>query len=420
MGRRIFYNEIKENIEKEGYEILVDKEICANEMFEIKCPKGHMYKTNYYRFKNGSRCPHCAGNVKLTYEYVKKYVENNNFKLLSKEYKKSSDKLTFECSKGHIFERSFIKFKTNKKCPYCSGFRKWKYNEVKNYIESFNYELLSDKYNNINDKLKMKCNENHIFYMNFNNFKNGKRRCPICANNIKHEYVYVKNYIESFGYELLSNEYMSANKKIEVKCTKGHKYSVKFSNFKTGYRCPVCGTKRASEKQKYPYEYVKNYIESFGYELLSDNYINIKTKLNIMCDKNHKFSMTFDNFKTGYRCPTCGNSSKGEEIIFNYLKENNVKFLHDRAYFKDLLSPLGNPLRPDFILPDLRIWIEYDGEQHFKIIDFFGGFDGFINLKIKDTIKNEYAKSHGYKMIRIPYWDFNNIETILNKELKIS
>ena len=71
MGRKIFYDELKEHIEREGYKILTDKIINADEMFLIKCPKGHEYKTNYYRFKNISKCPYCARNKKFTYKEVK-------------------------------------------------------------------------------------------------------------------------------------------------------------------------------------------------------------------------------------------------------------------------------------------------------------------------------------------------------------
>lgn len=33
-------------------------------------------------------------------------------------------------------------------------------------------------------------------------------------------------------------------------------------------------------------------------------------------------------------------------------------------------------------------------------------------------MKNDYARKKGYKLIRIPYWEFNNIENILKEELK--
>jgi hypothetical protein len=42
----------------------------------------------------------------------------------------------------------------------------------------------------------------------------------------------------------------------------------------------------------------------------------------------------------------------------------------------------------------------------------------FLTVKKHDKIKYDYCQSHGIKLIYIPYWEFNNIANILNKELK--
>ena len=47
--------------------------------------------------------------------------------------------------------------------------------------------------------------------------------------------------------------------------------------------------------------------------------------------------------------------------------------------------------------------IEYDGLQHFKPIDYFGGQEKFEYLQKCDEIKNNYAKEHNIPFIRIPY-----------------
>ena len=421
MGRRISYEEIKECVEKEGYKILTNKIINAKEMFLVECSKGHRYETNYYRFKAGYRCPYCARNKKLTYDYVKEYIESYGYKLLSTTYTRALDKLTIQCPEGHIFERTFSKFKQTNKCPYCSkGARKFTYNEVKEYIELKGYKLLSHEYNSSNDKLLIKCSKGHVFERSFTNFKRSQR-CPICENvNEKRSYEEVKKYIESFNYELLSDTYERARDKLTVKCPKGHIYNVTFSNFKTGYRCPECGKVEMVEKQKHSYDYVKSYFKEYGYELLSKEYKNSHTKVLVQCPEGHKYEVAFSNFKSGTRCPVCNINSKGEQFIIDYLEKHNIYFLHDIGYFKDLISNQKCVLRPDFILPKEKIWIEYDGEQHFKPIEHFGGLDAFIDLKIKDTMKNKYAEKHNWKLIRIPYWEFDNIESILNKELKIS
>ena len=45
--------------------------------------------------------------------------------------------------------------------------------------------------------------------------------------------------------------------------------------------------------------------------------------------------------------------------------------------------------------------------------------EDFIQRKINDGIKNEYCLNKGIKLIRIPYWEFKNIENILIKELNL-
>jgi len=56
--------------------------------------------------------------------------------------------------------------------------------------------------------------------------------------------------------------------------------------------------------------------------------------------------------------------------------------------------------------------IEYDGMQHFKVVDFFGGEEKFKYTKQNDKIKNDSCKENNIKMLRIAYTQFKNIETI--------
>ena len=61
--------------------------------------------------------------------------------------------------------------------------------------------------------------------------------------------------------------------------------------------------------------------------------------------------------------------------------------------------------------------IEYDGQQHFEPNEYFGGQKHFNILKRHDNIKDEYCQDNKIKLVRIPYWDFDNIENILANEL---
>ena len=114
------------------------------------------------------------------------------------------------------------------------------------------------------------------------------------------------------------------------------------------------------------------------------------------------------------KCTNCSNLSLGEKYIIEYLNDKNIDFYYDEVYFKDLVGCGGGKMRPDFILPSYKIWIEFDGAFHYR--DFY--HDGsFETQQENDKIKDEYAKEHGYKMIRIPYWEINKISNILDEKL---
>lgn len=96
----------------------------------------------------------------------------------------------------------------------------------------------------------------------------------------------------------------------------------------------------------------------------------------------------------------CISQSKGEAKICLLLDQLQLKYKR-QAKFSDCKLDKNN-LRFDFYV-DNRYLIEYDGEQHFKPVDFFGGEDYFKQLKDSDEFKNKWAKEKGIPLIRIPF-----------------
>ena len=109
----------------------------------------------------------------------------------------------------------------------------------------------------------------------------------------------------------------------------------------------------------------------------------------------------------------CRRISYGEEQICKILDDNQLNYLYNKGYFKDLIGADGLPLRYDFILMNkhnepYRL-IEFDGPQHDSPQIIFGGEKKFVKQKENDKKKNEYAKSHNIPLIRIPYSEKKNI-----------
>lgn len=102
--------------------------------------------------------------------------------------------------------------------------------------------------------------------------------------------------------------------------------------------------------------------------------------------------------------------SKGEAIIANILKENNILFVSQYC-FDDLLSEYNNiPYKFDFGIIEnnsLSYLIEFDGEQHYfyqKENTSWNTEENFNKTQIRDNKKNEYCFQHNIPLIRIPYY----------------
>lgn len=102
----------------------------------------------------------------------------------------------------------------------------------------------------------------------------------------------------------------------------------------------------------------------------------------------------------------CLGRSIGETIIDNLLATNDIVFKPEYV-FADLTSKRGGYLRFDFAIlgegeHPIRL-IEFDGPQHCKPVNYFGGESSFQILKENDMLKNQYALSHNIPLVRIPY-----------------
>lgn len=300
--------------------------------------------------------------------------------------------------------------------------KKYTIEDRKRIVEEREYELLEVVSEKVNGSsfifIVIKCKKGHISKMKWDNFQQ-KKGCKYCSRNVKFTYQDVKTYIESFGYKLLSKEYKNARTKLLVKCPNpNHEpYEVKFDAFKNqNQRCEKCSREQSSEKRKHDYKFVKEIVESYGYKLISSDYKNTNTPLKMECPNGHQLEMTFKKFyNEGHRCVLCS-SSKGEREITRILNIYNLNF-ESQYKFDDCKFKQCLPF--DFYLPNYNCCIEFDGEQHYEIFEYFGGFDKFVDTKIRDTIKNEYCKKNNIRLLRIPYWDYNNIEEILIKELEL-
>ena len=130
-----------------------------------------------------------------------------------------------------------------------------------------------------------------------------------------------------------------------------------------------------------------------------------------------KGNMKRDNIQG---CPYCFDTkkfifSKGEKAVENVLQDLNIVYLPQYTFF-DCRDK--NTLPFDFYLPDLNKCIEYDGQHHYYPVTFNGvseerAKENHLETVKHDKIKNEYCKYNNIELLRIPYYDFKNIEVVI-------
>ena len=131
------------------------------------------------------------------------------------------------------------------------------------------------------------------------------------------------------------------------------------------------------------------------------------------CDCGNEIDVP-SNRLTTHHTTSCGClASYWNLYIGQFLKNNKIAFKPEHTVH------IGDSYyRYDFYLPQYNLFIEYDGKQHYEPVRFFGDANdaekAFQKAKEHDEIKNLYCHEHNINLLRIPYWESKNIETIIS------
>ena len=126
-------------------------------------------KADYYREKNPNAKPYVFGKYnKLTIDYVRNYIEERGYSLLSNEYINNNSKLLLECPEGHKWETTFHNFEDvgdveGSRCLQCyinGNYVSKLEQRVRNFLEE-NYPHIDVVYN---DRIQIKPKELDFYF----------------------------------------------------------------------------------------------------------------------------------------------------------------------------------------------------------------------------------------------------------------
>ncbi len=301
-------------------------------------------------------------------------------------------------------------------CPLCGGNIKKTHINYVNDIQRINPNIeVIGTYKNAHIAILHRCKlDGNEWMAKPNNILNGKG-CPKCSGTMKKPHSDYTKYVATINpYIEVVGQYINSKTPIMHKCKKHNvTWEVSPTNILQGRGCPMCGVEKIGDKLRKSHEqYVDELKELNGNVLVLGMYVNANTPILHKClvDGNEWFA-TPTNILNGCGCPQC-NESRGERTIRMLLEDKNIIFEQQKKFPQCCDK---KPLPFDFYLPTYNVAIEYDGEQHYRPIPFFGGEESFQTRLKHDRIKDVYCMKNNIKLLRIPY--NKNIENELNNFL---
>lgn len=332
---------------------------------------GYKYQIVKYNFKKNPKTPHLYSHNPFAYHNLKTYLskERPNIRLVSKEYKTCKDPIEFVCELHRELgvQTTTLEYMYHQKdiCYGCINKERGK------------------RYRISTDAIKQRCNELNLEY--YDRYNNDDEQCTFV------KYICPKH----------------RNKGIQ---------SIRWERLRTAsIGCPFCygrgkTTKDVCERLmgiNDTYDYIGEY-KRFEDDALC------RCKI---CGDIWKTSM--HSLIQGSGCPKCA-MSRGEKMVVSVLGGLDIDYIPQHT-FDDCV--LVNKLRFDFYLPKYNAVIEYDGQQHYEPVDFANkGKEWAVELLIKnqerDSFKNNYCRENHIPLLRIPYWEYENIEILIKDFIK--
>lgn len=305
--------------------------------------------------------------------------------------------------------------------------------KIQEIVQGFGYRLL-DEYMNKNYRMVViQDSEGYKYNVSLNNLMIGKNPYFVAKGNsftLLNISLWLKK--ENKPFVLCENNiYTGSHEKLYFQCLRENCQEIFDMSWSYVYsmscECPFCRGYRVGKRNNISYikpelaaewDYEKNKKNPEDYTCGSNE------KVYWICSEcGYHWDAEINSRSQGRGCPRC-NQLKGEKKINNWLERNWEKLMKI-GFINNPVSQKKFPdckykglLRFDFGLEKSNgIWIliEYHGQQHYFSVKFFGGENGFNDRRKRDKIKEKYCKKNAIPLLVIPYWDYNNIENILEE-----
>lgn len=215
----------------------------------------------------------------LTIDDMKRIASEKGGWCLSEEYINQMTKLTWKCSKGHVWDTLPKHIRKGAWCPTCARKAENRNNygdisidDLKKIAGDKGGKVLSERYVNKSTKLQFMCGNGHIFETRPAEILRGNW-CSFCAG--KHKYSIESMHVSAKkkNGKCLSSTYQNVFTKLKWECSNGHVFEAIPKHVINGHWCPNCTLYLNEQRCRYILEtlfdtkFMKDHNVLNGFEL---------------------------------------------------------------------------------------------------------------------------------------------------------
>lgn len=352
------------------------------------------------------------------------------------EHHKKQIYVRFVCNahqKYGIQEKSIYDLKRLRKpCKYCNHSMLHLTFKEEMYEINPNIEVLSEY---INSEIKIKCRckiDGYEWESSPMSLLHQKVGCKLCgykkssdAIRAKMSEKFIRQMQEVNSDIEIVGEYAGAHSLIRCKCKidneEWESYACNLLNKSAG--CPECAKRRVRDIEALTVDEINQRLQLYGVSAkVIDGYTNNKCKVKCLCTVHNIEYMAAVKtllYNKSSACPECS-QSLGENKMLKILTDMGYDIKPQHS-FDDCRHI--NVLRFDVYIECKNMVFEYQGQQHYYPVDFAGKGDEWAREQLeitqtRDNIKREFCTQHNIKMVEVPYWEFDNMESFLRKQIE--
>lgn len=405
-----------DNFSKYSYDFLPDS-FFSSEPVDMFCKEHGLFRQRPSKHLLGAGCTSCYRERQGSSSRIgvdgfslrSRDKFGNKFSFEHTVYKNKDSKVKITCSRHGVIDIlpwRHLKLKTG--CQFCEkeyqqriSFRSFL--EKSKAIHGDRYDYSKVVFKGFNSKILIICKQHGEFVQRATNHAHDGSICPKCS--VEESRLTTEKFIEKsklihgdkFDYSKV--EYSVNSEKVLIICPEHGLFKQSAASHLSGSGCLKCSILNRRKTRKEFIEEAKK-VHGDRYEYSKVRFTHTKLKVIVTCKIHGDFLVKPNAHLTSASgCSRC-KESKGETAVGIILEDLGVKFLKE-------YKVEGFLYRYDFYVPEVNLFIEFHGKQHYAPVEFFGGIESHRETVRRDKIKKSIVGDLGAHLLVVNYLDLH-------------